>query len=113
MKYSLITPFRDYVTKEELTELTVREVVYGADVLSSRRETPTIMETVVVEGKATKVPSKDFQEQNFRLLAKLCSLDYQDILQMDVRDIEALDAIVEGFRAPKAPAADSPSSAEK
>jgi DNA integrity scanning protein DisA with diadenylate cyclase activity len=109
VKYQLITPFRDYVTKEELTELDVREVVYGVDVLSSRRETPTVMETVMVEGKATKVPSKVFQEQGYRLLAKLCGLDYQDILQMDVRDIDALDVLVEGFRGPKV----SASSAEK
>lgn len=111
MWYQLQTPFTDLFDKNR-TDLEIREVIRGGDLLEARRNTPSRRETRIeldADRNPHEVPymSKDQLEVNYHLYAVLCGLDFKDVLRMDQRDIDAISVIVEGFSLPKAPAASS------
>lgn len=63
----------------DLTSLTVREYLTGGDVLASQR--------------ANKIPL----EQTYQMIAVLTGLDLAEVLDADVRDLNALAEHVQGL----------------
>lgn len=86
MIHKLINPFKD-LGGVLRTELQVRDHLTAGDVLHARRSGAGDDFTIGLE-----------------LIARVCGLDMKEVLSMDMRDVDVLDAHIGELRSPKAPA---------
>lgn len=81
--YTLVTPFKDLFGTERTT-LKVRDVIRARDVMAAREA------------------GTDAFRIGIALIARMCGLDPKDVEEMDIRDVDALDALIVELRTPKA-----------
>lgn len=88
MRYKLHTPIKAS-TGRVLAEVELRDHLTAGDIIESRR---------------VAIDKNDSFETSLNLIARVAGLDYKlEAPQLDMRDVDAIDAHIGRIRAPKAP----------